>query len=314
MNTLVTSCTSSGNFTAKDERLKQLVQEAQRYPPHSEERLLVLTKLVDEIMRSRKIARPFIGQPLFGIYKQIYEKLQQKLLHDIDEKIDNYNPKFTPLREWLYDLRHQVFRKILDDRQLKNLARETQLYPPNTELRHYALRELVEAIRISGKLAHPHRKRFSPQFYELIYEESVNKTLSYICRKIDTYDPERGSKKFMNWVNFRLDRFVIESCHEFREPKLSELPSLSDLEMIAQPEEPPSLFERVREIIEEDAENIFKQAHIKNRPDANFQAIALARFSGKTWEEISGEFEISISTLSVFYQRCCNKFRSLFRY
>lgn len=83
--------------------------------------------------------------------------------------------------------------------------------------------------------------------------------------------------------------------------------------MIVQQEEPPSLFERICEAIEEDAENLFKQAHIRNRPDANFQAIALARFSGKTWEEISAKLKISVSTLSVFFLRCCQKFRSHFR-
>jgi hypothetical protein len=80
-----------------------------------------------------------------------------------------------------------------------------------------------------------------------------------------------------------------------------------------QPEEPDSLFERVREDIEEDAKNIFKQAHIRNRPDANFQAIALARFARKSWEEISAEFEIPIPTLSRFFQRSCEKFRPYFR-
>jgi hypothetical protein len=85
----------------------------------------------------------------------------------------------------------------------------------------------VEAIRLSGKLSHPHRTRFSPQFYDLLYEEAVNKTLMYVCRKIDKYDPERGQdKKFMTWVNFRLDRVIIETSREFKDPKLVDLPSM----------------------------------------------------------------------------------------
>ncbi|NJR75063.1 MAG: hypothetical protein HC773_18375 [Scytonema sp. CRU_2_7] len=355
VNVLATSCTPS----SLDERLKQLVQEAQRYAPQSEERLLALTRLVDEILRyafrrlcfarSHKIAHlpstfspkkvtsriyprvtdyadrstltaghfflrlPTRYQPLFDIDKDIYEQVRQKLLHDIDEKLDSYNPTLLPVKTWINDLRNRIYQKVLNDEQLKKLALKAQQHPPYSELRQYFLGELVEAIRLSGKLAHPHREKFSPQFYDLIYEEAVNKTLTYICRKINTYDPNRGNRKFMNWVNFRLDRSILESYHEFRDPKLSELPSLSDLEMIVQQEEPSSLFEMVREKIEEDSENLFKQAHIKNRPDANFQAIALARLSGKIWDEISAEFQISISTLSVFYQRCCHKFRSQFR-
>jgi hypothetical protein len=45
------NCTNSGTFTAMDERLKQLIQEAQLYAPQSEERQLALIRLVDEILR-----------------------------------------------------------------------------------------------------------------------------------------------------------------------------------------------------------------------------------------------------------------------
>jgi DNA-directed RNA polymerase specialized sigma24 family protein len=296
-----------------DERLEQLVTEAQRLAPQTEERQLALTQLVNEILRSRKVCRRFGGSSLFGVYQEIYEQVQQQLLSDIGEKINQYNPKKTPLRAWTTSLKNQAFRAILNDAQIKKLAIEAQRYPPHTELRQYALGELVEAIRLSGKLGHPHRTSFSARFYDLLYEEAVNKTLIYVCRKIDNYDPERGEKKFMNWVNFRLDRIVIETCREFKELNSSDLPTLTDLEEIVQTKELPSLFEMVRESLEEDAENIFKQAHIRNQPNANFQAIALARFSGKIWEDISEEFGIPLPTLSRFFQRCCEKFRFYFR-
>ncbi len=311
VNALLTSCTSSGTFMTMDEQLEQLITEAKHHDPYTEERQLALTQLVDEILRSRKICRPPLGQPLFGIYREIYEQVRQQLLGNINYELDNCSSICIPVRAWANTLRHQAFRTVLDDVQLRNLAIEAQRHPPHSELRHYALGELVEAIRLSGKLGHPHHTRFSHQFYNLIYEEAVNKTLTYVCRKIDKYDPERG--QLMTWVNFRLDRVIIESCREFKDPNVKELPSITDLEEIVQPEEPSSLFERVREEIEEDAKDLFKQAHIRNRPDANFQAIALARFSRKSWEEISAEFGIPVPTLSRFFQRCCEKFRSNFR-
>lgn len=292
-----------------DERLKQLVTEVQQRRPKSEGQQLTLIQLVDEILRSRKICRPPIGQPLSGIYREIYEQVRQQLLHDVPEKVNQYNPKQTTVRIWAKTLRSQAIKTVLDDAQIKKLAIEAQQHPPHTELRQHALGELTEAIRLSGKLAHPYRARFSPQFYDLLYDEAVNKTLAYVCRKIDKYDPERGDKKFMNWVNFRLERVIIESYREFREPNISSLPALNELEEIVKIEEPPTLFERVRECLEEDPENIFKQAHIRNRPDANFSTIALARFSGKSWEDISAEFGISLPTLSSFFQRCCENYR-----
>ncbi|HEY9674765.1 MAG TPA: hypothetical protein V6D11_25220 [Waterburya sp.] len=293
-----------------NERLEQLVTEAQQHTPRSEEWQLALTQLVDEILRSRKVCRLLGSQPILGICQEINEKVRQQLLQDVGEQLDQYNPKQTPVRVWANTLRNYAFRKILDDAQLKKLAIEAQRHPPHTELRQQALGELIEAIRLSGKLLRPYRASFSPQFYNLVYDEAVNKTLVYVCRNIDKYDPERGGKKFMNWVNFRLDKVFIESCHEFSEPNSMGLPSLADLEQIVQPEEPPSLLEIIRECLEEDAENIFKKAHIRNRPDANFSAIALARFSGESWEDISGHFGIPLPTLSSFFQRCCEKFRS----
>lgn len=297
-----------------DEQLEQLVTEAQQHAPQTKGRQLALTNLVNKILQSRKIARPLIGQPLSGIYQEIYQQLQQELLQKVGEELTHYNPKRTPVRTWVKTLQHHAYRKVLEDTQLRQLALEAQRHPPHTELRQFALRELVEAIRLSGKLGHPHRTRFSPQFYDLLYEEAVNKTLTYVCRKIDTYDPERGQeKKFMSWVNFRLDRVLIEASREFREPIIIDLPSLTDLEEKLQPDESDSLLDKVREYIEIDSQNIFKQTHIRNRADANFQAIALARLSGKSWEEISAKFGIPLPTISSFFQRCCEKFRSQFR-
>ena len=292
-----------------DEQLEKLVKEVQQHTPQTEEWQLAITELVDEILRSRKICRPLSSQPLFGVYQKLYEQVRQQLLCNVGEKVNQYNPKHTTVRAWINALQTQAFRTILDDAQLKKLAIEAQQQPQYSELRQYALGELIEAIRLSGKLCRPHRASFSIQFYDLLYDEAVNKTLTYVCRKIDKYDPERGDKKFMNWVNFRLDRMFIETCREFREPNFKELPSITELEEIVQPEEPPSLVERVRECLEEDVGDVFKHTHIRNRPDANFSAIALARFSGKSWEEISVDFGISLPTLSSFFQRCCEKFR-----
>ena len=50
-NAPLTSCTSNGIFKIMDERLEQLVTEAQQYAPQTEEWHLALTQLVDEILR-----------------------------------------------------------------------------------------------------------------------------------------------------------------------------------------------------------------------------------------------------------------------
>lgn len=297
-----------------DERLEQLVLEVRQQDPYPEEQQIILVHLIDEMLRVRPICRPFKGQLVFEVQKEIYERVRQQLLQEVSQELNSYNPQQTSARMWASRLRDRAFRQVLDDVTLKQLALEAQRYPPQSELRRYAMTELIEAIRLSGKLCRPHRQKFSPDFYELLYEEAVIETLIYVCQNINKYDPQRGKEqKFMTWVNFRLDKLVIECRRKFNNLNVKELPSLNDLEKIPQPQESPCLSEKVRQYVEEDAEHIFRQTHIRNRPDANFRAIASARFLGKSWEEIASQLGIAVPTLSSFFQRCCRKFAPKFK-
>lgn len=316
-NALLTNCTTSGVVETMDKRLKQLVMEAQRLTSQTDQRQQALTKLVDEILRSRKICRSPRGQSLSGVYQEIYQLLREQLLLDVDEAIEKYNPQRTPVMEWAKELRDNLFRKVLDDTQLKKLALVAQQHPPNTELQQQALIELVNALLLSGRLCRPHRNICSVGFYELIYEEAVNQTLVYVCQKIDNYNPshpETGKEqKFITWVNFTLDKLVLQCYIKFKKRSSTEIPNLNELENIAQPEYQPLLTDAFRECLENDVNNMFKKEHVRNSPSANFQAIALATLAGKSWEEISEEFGIKVPTLSSFFRRCCQKFAPVFQ-
>lgn len=202
---------------------------------------------------------------------------------------------------------NQTRREELDE-QLKRLALTAQQHPPLTQERQVALGQLVQAILSSHRLCHPQRGKF-PQRYEEIYQEARQELLFYICQNIDKYDPERGD--VMAWCNILLERrFFREAI-----PKVLDKPgiqriTLADLENLTLPEESPNLAEIIREYIELDPENLFKQSYIQDRPEANFQALAKQRLDRKSWKEISQDFGIKISTLSRFYQRCLSKFAS----
>lgn len=291
----------------------ELLIQAARSPAEAGQQA-ELMRLAEEILRSRRVGRPPRGRSLFGVHQEIYERAKQQLLTNLERELHQYSSQQMTARNWANSMRDRVFLQILDDAQLKRLAIEAQRHPPQTELRQHTLTQLVEAIRLSGQLARPHQFKFSAQFYSLIYEEAVNRTLTYVCRSIDRYDPDRGqNKKFMNWVNFRLDRNILECRQEFNEMNIQELPALTDLEMLPQPEKSASIAEDLREYIEQDIDQVLRNAHIKNRPEANFRAIALARFiDEKSWAEISSELGIAIPTLSSFFQRRCQKFSPLF--
>ena len=197
------------------------------------------------------------------------------------------------------------------DEQLKQLAISAQQHPALTQGRQLALRKLVNGIVQSGRLCRPQRGQFSGS-YEDIYNEAVQELLLYICQNLEKYDPERGS--VMAWVNVLLERrFFKEAIPKILgKPNLQKM-TLSDLDNLAPPEETESLTEILKECIESDPDNLFKKEYLQNYPAANFQALLQRRILGKSWKEISAEFDINIKTLSSFYYRCVNKFSSRLR-
>ncbi|NES98638.1 MAG: sigma-70 family RNA polymerase sigma factor [Desertifilum sp. SIO1I2] len=115
----------------------------------------------------------------------------------------------------------------------------------------------------------------------------------------------------MAWVNSLLERRFIRDV-KAKESKHRK--TLSDLDNIPQEDPTPeSLAELVKKCLIEDRGGHFQREHIANRVDANLRAIALLRLEGKTWKEISQEFNIPIPTLSSFYQRSLRKLSHLLK-
>ena len=308
---LLIGCFSDGDSNDKAQLIKQLLIEAQQKKNLLVQRNLVLVRIVDTILLMRPICRQFNGQPLNLVYQELYDLIKKQLLQEVSQELEQGNVTNLVVSQWLQRVQNQVFKQVLDDEQLKKLGLAAQSYPPQSALRSHALTELIRAIQLSGRLCHPHQERFSVQFYQLLYEEAVIETLTYVCLNIDKYDPNRGNKKFMNWVNFRLDKLIFDCYRKVNYFPNNKLPSIRDIEEIYQAEKQPFLSELIYQYIEEDANNVFKSTHIRNKQNANFQFIALARFSGKSWEQISEELDVTIPTLSSFFQRCCQKFASL---
>ena len=304
----------------RNKLLQQLVDQAQKSNNNKQQKLIV-AKIVSIVMRSRPLCRQFNGTPLTGIYREIYDLAEQKLMSVISQKLikskalGSANSNLSKLNkftiEYLYQMQNQSFKQILNDTQLKKLGLAAQKYLPNSELRSYALTELVKAIKLSGRLCRPHIHQFSYDFYQVLYEEALTETFTYICLNIDSYDPERKNKKFMNWVNFNLDKFLLKCYENHIAFQKYTLPSLQELDQIVQPVVETRLSELVSQYIAKDPQNIFQSTHIRNRPDANFRIIALAKLNNEKWEVISEDFNIPISTLSSFYNRWCRRFAPL---
>jgi hypothetical protein len=147
---------------------------------------------------------------LSGIYLDIFQAVQQQLQLCVDQNIHSYNPRRTLVRDWVNGLRDSAFQKVLDNNSLTRLALEAQQHKPQTQQWQYALRELLNAIRLSGKLSRQH------QFSADVYEDAVTRTLLWVCQNLLAYNPSKG--KFLAWVNFRLDMILREIRQEYKDP------------------------------------------------------------------------------------------------
>lgn len=301
--------------------LEKLLDEA-RTTKDDRQQDLVINQIVTIILRSRPLCRRFNGTPLKGVYREIYNRARKDLLERLYQdlsgsKLERKSHRTYTVRRlnpaYLYQLQKQIFQQLLDDELLKKMGLTAQQYPVNSELRTYALTELVKAIQLSGKLCRPHTSKFSASLYSTLYEEALSETLAYICLNIDLYDPERGNRKFMNWVNFKLDKLILKCYVDFQKYTKHEIYSVAELEQIRQPTKSLDLSQVLREYLIKDPNKVFATAHIRNRPEANFSNIALAKFSGLSWEQISQQLEIPVPTLSSFYNRWCRRFAPLLK-
>jgi DNA-directed RNA polymerase specialized sigma24 family protein len=192
----------------------------------------------------------------------------------------------------------------MNEQQLQELALQAQQHPLGTTLRRITLSKLIDATYRSGKLCHPYKGQFSG-VYEQIYQEALQDLFLYICKNLDKYDPERAS--FMTWVNMLLSqRFfkeaipkIIGKANEIN-VESSVLENLEDVAFDDSEDEDNYIFtfKKIRRYIEIDPKGIFKQAHIKKYPKVNFQEIAVKRWSGISWKDISEELNIPVATLS----------------
>lgn len=196
---------------------------------------------------------------------------------------------------------------------LQELASTAQQYPHLSQQRQVALTKLVCTLMQSGRLCYPQRKQYSADVYEEIYNEALQELFLYICQNIHKYDSERSS--VITWVNFLLERrFFFEATRKFfgkrKETSIADV----DINNIGEAEDLQNITTILLEYINLDPENFLKNEHIREHPQANFQALAQQRISGRSWREIAAEYNLNISTLSSFYYRCINIYADRIRY
>jgi hypothetical protein len=154
------------------------------------------------------------------------------------------------------------------------------------------------------------------------YQDALQQTWVYFCQNIcegntgEPYNSERGS--VITWLNFylkrRLQDFYIDNqkqqarvvSNKVRIGSGDTNETIDPIDNLVAEPDVPLLLEEVRKWVEADLDGELRRIHITNRPDITCQCLILRRLPPEeSWKTLAEEFNLSISTLSSFYQRQC---------
>lgn len=154
------------------------------------------------------------------------------------------------------------------------------------------------------------------------YQDALQQTWIYFCQNIcegntgEPYNSSRGS--VITWLNFYLKRrlqdfYIDEQKQKAKTAKLQTNPSDTSPERLLNPIENlpaspdiPTLLEDITQWVEFDLDGELRSIHLLNQPAITAQVLILRRLPPEaSWKDLSEEFNVSVSTLSSFYQRQC---------
>jgi len=154
------------------------------------------------------------------------------------------------------------------------------------------------------------------------YEDALQQTWIYFCQNLceattarSAYNPELAS--VTTWLNSylkcRLKDGRMQTCEEqtkriipSQNQEEAQETATNFWENIASNPDIPPVLEETYSWAEQDLTGELRKVHIKHRPDVTAQILILRRLPPESsWESLSQEFNLSISTLSSFYQRKC---------
>src|SRR5919199_2010077 len=193
------------------------------------------------------------------------------------------------------------------EERLDSLVTEACNHPPGSAARQKNLTRIIRLI--APKLWREHTP---------YYQDALQQTWIYFCQNIcegktgKAYDPDRGT--IVTWLNYSLKKRLQDLSdaarkrqEKFVSQRLDDSNEAFDLleNIPAEPDVLP-LLEQVKQWVEADPDGELSRIHITNRPDMTAQLLILRRLPPETsWKDLAAEFNLSMSTLSSFYQRQC---------
>lgn len=193
--------------------------------------------------------------------------------------------------------------------KIREVVKLTCQHNYNSIERQQGLTQIVRMIVKSGKLWKDN---------SLYYEDALQKTWLYFCRNLceaktgEKYDPNRSS--VITWLNAYLRRRLQDFREEEYETRtrtassktLEEGEAIDLIAALPAPPDIPPILEMTINWVKTDTDGELRHVHIQGHPRVNCQVLILRRLPPETsWEKLSEEYGISISTLTSFYRRQC---------
>lgn len=284
---------------------------------------MVLENLVNTILKSNKLYRD-IKMQLPDIYEEIHHEVKQELITICHGDSD--------YEEWEKSLRKYPVNNFLKQSiylRIDKLAAGVQQLPEIAAKNPQKLRastQLFNALLLSSRLKRPQQDKLDSQTYEDIWAESLTELWRFICNKIDKFDENkiasdnRKVSKFLIWINSSM-KFIIKRCYfkiiDTQSQKIRENYQIINIdnqegEEIPTPTNDTPFSEQIKELIEQDPENMFQKVYLRQQPQANFRAIALLSLEGESMKVISEKLGVPQQSLYTFYNRSIQRFMPTF--
>jgi hypothetical protein len=190
------------------------------------------------------------------------------------------------------------------DTQLQHWAIAAGRHCVGSLPRQQLLTQIVSKASRSGKLWR------APGLHRDDYDEALQQTWFYVCRRIDTYDPDQAG--VMTWINSYL-KWRVKDIHIAHAQQQSQRVSMDgpDGDWIGQmadrltPDPPPPLQADIHQWLHQEAATL-QHIHIRQRPDIHCQSLIHHRLLLETpWKDLALAHGAPVSTLSNFFQIKC---------
>lgn len=117
---MVNECFENAS-SSLDQCLEQQAKKIQQSPPHSAQRQVAISRLIQDILKSDKLGHPQRSSWNSSLYADLYNEALQKTLLEVCQKIDSYNPEH-PVMAWVnFRLKYQ-FIAVANDFRKKGIT------------------------------------------------------------------------------------------------------------------------------------------------------------------------------------------------